>query len=301
VATDVWIADHYRKCVAFLIADSTNEAGQPERKPVGTAFLIGVPAREFDERAPEESSFTYVVTTRHLANLSYQTNLYLRVSRRAAGFIDIPIPSDSWVRHDRTDVAVAAIELPPDEELPDISIVRLERFMTDRAVVEVGVKEGDHLFFSGLFVQHHGRGRTLPIVRFGSIALMPHEPVEIETEPNGPKILVDAYLAESRSWGGASGSPVFIYFGLDRPAMYGHQRHPFLLGVVHGHYDIHREIEFVGDVLGGGKVPINAGIAIVIPAQKIAELLMQDDLVQERRKSFAEMVARRPLPTHDAG
>lgn len=55
----------------------------------------------------------------------------------------------------------------------------------------------------------------------------------------------------------------------------------FLLGLVQGHYDIKSDVKFIGDVVTG-EVAMNAGIAAVVPAQDIHDLLMSEDVVAER-------------------
>jgi hypothetical protein len=42
----------------------------------------------------------------------------------------------------------------------------------------------------------------------------------------------------------------------------------FLLGLVQGHQEIKSEVAFIGDVLGSGKVPVDAGIAVVFPFRR---------------------------------
>jgi hypothetical protein len=58
----------------------------------------------------------------------------------------------------------------------------------------------------------------------------------------------------------------------------------FLLGLVQGHYDIEREMKFQGEI---GKVSSNAGIAVVVPAQDIYDLLVSEDVIgAERRRGL---------------
>jgi len=65
------------------------------------------------------------------------------------------------------------------------------------------------------------------------------------------------------------------------------------LGLVHGHYKIDEDVDFVGDILGSGSVGINSGIAVVIPAHKISELLLTGDLAE------VLMDAKREWPEHE--
>jgi len=72
-----------------------------------------------------------------------------------------------------------------------------------------------------------------------------------------------------------------------------------MLGLVQGHYDIKQGVESIGD-LGSGKVPVNAGIAAIIPAQNIVDTLMQEELVEEREELRKAQMNRRPAPTPDS-
>ncbi len=57
------------------------------------------------------------------------------------------------------------------------------------------------------------------------------------------------------------------------------------LGLVQGHYEIGKDVEFLGDMLGSGKVPVNTGMAIVIPAQKILDMLLLPQLAEHRKST----------------
>ena len=136
---------------------------------------------------------------------------------------------------------------------------------------------GDDVFLTGLFANHLGRDRNLPIVRCGNLAAMPEEPVATEVGP------MEAFLIEARSIGGLSGSPCFVSLGqyrlIGRELQPQNQLATFLLGMVHGHWD----------AKGGDIVPtsvdeqetINKGIAIVIPAHHILETIRQESFAAE--------------------
>jgi hypothetical protein len=63
---------------------------------------------------------------------------------------------------------------------------------------------GDEVFITGLFTKVTETTKNIPIVRTGTVAMMPGEEI-----PFGNN-LIEAYLIESRSIGGLSGSPVFV-------------------------------------------------------------------------------------------
>jgi hypothetical protein len=285
------VDEQFRKCVAFLYVD-VQEGGTPKRLPAGTMFFVGVPLLG-------DAIMVYAVTARHVVDQSRRFGpLHLRLNRRAGGFQDLQVPPDAWVTHPTTDVAVAAAS--PSHEEFDYRCVMLDVLATDEFVAARRVGEGDDVFFVGLFNPVPGKEQNQPIIRFGNVALMPREKLMLELTP-GTRSAIDAYLVEARSWGGNSGSPAFIYFPPDREmggGMVIGDNPIVLLGLVHGHYEIHQEIALLGDV-GSGKVPVNAGIAALIPAQKITEVLMHDELVEQREKLLVELRKTAPTPKPD--
>ena len=114
---------------------------------------------------------------------------------------------------------------------------------------------------------------------------------------------IEAYLAEVRSVGGLSGSPVFVRtsVGVDydvhgrsgarRIARVHLQGDYFFLGLMHGHWEIpsgkRNSVQLPS--AKKGEDSINLGIAIVIPAKKILEVLNQPELVERRMQAEKEM------------
>lgn len=92
------------------------------------------------------------------------------------------------------------------------------------------------VIITGLFSYHHGNKKNLPIVRTGTIAMIPDEMILTEKFGN-----MEGYLIECRSISGISGSPVFVL----KPTsieLNGHQVLTsrvslYLLGLIHGHWD----------------------------------------------------------------
>jgi hypothetical protein len=101
-----------------------------------------------------------------------------------------------------------------------------------------------------------------------------------------------AYLAEAYSRGGHSGSPAFLYFLLTRKpgqltdlTAAGPAGVTAVLGVVAAHYDVELEAD---DPTTG-----NSGIAVIVPAQHIIDLLMAKDSVKEREEARRDVEAER--------
>ncbi|MDO8953522.1 MAG: hypothetical protein Q7V63_01580 [Gammaproteobacteria bacterium] len=144
--------------------------------------------------------------------------------------------------------------------------------MTDELIKTNEIDCGDEVFITGLFKHYAGNTRNSPIVRIGNIALMPSEKIQVNEH------LIDAYLIESRSISGLSGSPVFVNLGdvrkLDDKVMHAKGDHiPPLFGLICGHFDSKKEgVDAISDMTSNQE-KINVGIAIITPVAKLAEML----------------------------
>jgi len=289
------VGEQYRKCVCFLLYENADEEGVLRRYLAGTGFFV---ALELD--APHATR-VYLVTAKHVVQGARSKGpMFARINHDDGGYVDLACPYEAWHESDETDVAAAIV----DGGIPaDWIFIPKERFATDAFLGEHEVGAGDQVFFVGLFSSFPGMTRNQPILRFGRISLMPDEPVSIRRDVDDPdsRFDVDAYLVESRSWGGDSGSPVFIHWPPPAPgALAGTPPPPaHLLGLVHGHYSQEEDVAFVGDILGSGKVSMNLGVAIVIPAKKILALLNDEDFVKDRERMSEAVHKNMPVPTPD--
>jgi len=267
----VRIPDVIRECVCFLYVE---EAGRSMR-PVGTAFLVS-----YSSDDKPESIHAYLVTALHViagAKDAGHEFIYLRLNRPAGGGVDFAKTRiDGWVSAenpaDAEDVAVHGAGGNLADEF-QVRFIDHRMFATDELLRDYDIGTGDEVFLPGLFVSHAGTERNLPIVRRGSIAAMPEEPIATAVGA------LDAYLIEARSIGGLSGSPVFVNVGYvrmpkglvmlrnddfdaDRP-------HCLLLGVIHGHFSVDARTELEPLT----RERINMGIAIVVPISKVINLI----------------------------
>lgn len=287
------IDEQYRKCVTYLVAnvrDATTSAMTP--MPIGTALLVSVPIAQ-----GVSASVAYAVTAQHIIDMSRRFGpLQIRLNR-ADGYEDLPAPQDRWHEATGSDLAVALVDRVLNSY--DVRTIPRSMFATEKYIVDHLIGVGDALFFVGLFSEHPGGQRSEPIVRFGDVAMMPRENITVVTDDADPPSTrkIRAYLAEAHSWGGHSGSPAFVYFPPDR--FMGSVRiggsfgtGPALLGLVQGHYDIPQKVRFVGDMLGTGDVPVNAGIAAIIPAEEILKVLDCDEFSDDREARYGEWKSR---------
>jgi hypothetical protein len=184
-----------------------------------------------------------------------------------------------WWYHptdDSVDVAVTPWS-PPD--YVECETIPKKMFVTEEVIATQSIGTGDEVFIVGLFAHLAGTARNMPIVRVGNIAMMDEE--RVHSQDFG---LMDTYLIEARSIGGISGSPVFVRSS--GPG--GLLSSCFLLGSIHGHWDIRPEDKntFL-DGVGDKAEKINMGIAVVVPAKRILEVFDHPELVQMRRATEA--------------
>lgn len=300
----------------FLCADVPNKDGSGmARQAAATGFFVEVP----NDKNPS-LSWTYVVTARHCIRDRKATDtIYIRVNTAVSPpsdsvqkYIDIPTRPDRWFTDKDADVAAFPLPVEGKYALSYRAIKlhwfvsadhkfrptgpefdqRLRRLASDGLPIYVG----DQLFFTGLFAQSAGTKSNLPIVRFGNISRMPQdEPVNIHSEVWGDDA-IRAYLAECHSWGGHSGSPAFWHweYSQARPVLIGPNEYEnaltarswvmALLGLVSGHFDIPSDAKQANGI----STNLNAGIAIITPAEDIRRLLMENPLVLQDREDRRE-------------
>jgi len=309
----VRLNDFLLNTVVFLGMEE-DVLGTPVRVPRASAFIVGI-----DDEDPSHV-FPYVVTARHCIEETAGREFFVRANYKD-GIIDKPTTADDWFLHDDADVALAPFH--PYGKDHAIGYHMLTKFVPGDYKVDpaislnappgsmppVDVMPGDGVVFLSLFVQAPGRDINLPVARFGHIARMPGEPISF-TRTGGTTVDLVAYLAECHSWGGHSGAPVLWHFQstvvepaptpagvfpVSRP-----QEITALLGLVSGHFDIEQEARVEGDILGSVMAKSNAGMALVTPAEAIRELLMRDDVAEERKTRVERAQAAKPTATFDS-
>jgi hypothetical protein len=276
------------------------------RKPLGLLLLL-------------EIVILHVISQLSMTGLP----IFVRVNTKNGGAIDFEMPFEMWRFHPDpsvlTDVAVTFFDARNPTAEYDFKVIPLEQgpnfWGTNTDIIKgSNIGAGDEIAIIGLFRSHHGVDRNIPIVRTGNIATMSEE--QVSTEYCG---YTDAYLVEARSIAGLSGSPVLVVRGpmveipnsLD-PRQFTARRY-FLLGLMHGHFDVKNlKEDMVSDDAGAVGGGINTGIGIVIPCGKILDAIDQPEFVelrtmmieQKRKESGAKADVisddAAPQPTTDA-
>ena len=138
-----------------------------------------------------------------------------------------------------------ALGWAPDPELYDYKTIPYNMILTKDIISERSIGIGDELFMTGLFINHFGANKNIPIVRVGNISAMPDEP--IKTQKFGE---IEAYLR-----------------------------------LLHGHWNLENATrDVVLEDSYQDKSNINTGIGIAVPAAKILETLEQSFFVDQRKK-----------------
>jgi hypothetical protein len=282
------IPDDYKKSVVFF--GIAAKGSTPENLKInyrGTGFIISVPSRQH-----KGQNFIYLITAKHVVVDINGREFFVRANKKDGDAIVFTGDSNArWWYHpneaEASDVAVFRLPIPQNIfNTMDCALVPEELILTDEKSQKENIGAGDEVFIVGLFSYHSGSRKNLPIIRMGNIAMMSdaNEPVQTSAFGN-----MEAYLIEARSFGGMSGSPVFVTkeIALGRTQIH-------LLGLIHGHWDISPEkIMDSASEDAGSKPNVNLGIAIVAPAKKILETIYRAELVEDRAQLEAKMNAKK--------
>lgn len=268
------IPDEVRKCAVFLAYDSRKFGC---RLVCGTGVLVSAGV------GPDEGTALYVVTCTHtldgIEKYSTDGRAYIRINTQS-GYVDVETRVHDWEKH--SDSAVDASAIKWDGVIgAEVDWVPTDTMAaTPEWIERLNLGIGDNVFFVGLFSQHAGRHRNIPVARMGTLAAMREELVSSEDD-----VLRDLYLVDSRSIGGLSGSPAFIQphgvRDFNRTANSVHRGAPsegsyLWLGIVHGHFD--EAPRKVADSVA----KLNAGISMVVPSDRILELLNSNSFRADR-------------------
>lgn len=295
------IPDEIRKCVGFLAYKDADG----KIRLAGTVFFIAI-----GYPGETQGGFGYAVTAKHVIDAikerSADGKIYFRLNLKGEGAKLAVSKTDDWLYHPTDDsVDVAAMNFGYSGAFDHLVVPASGIATTDVVrTQEIGI--GDEVFIVGLFIHHYGQQRNTPIVRMGNIAAMPEEKILTSFGK------IEAFLIESRSIGGLSGSPVFVKVA--EPRTGGHTlniqgnrmsvedtrelgvERMYLLGLVHGHWDVTpSEIDAI--MVDNRHDSVNVGVAIVVPGQKILEVLNHPIFERSRNEALAMQSGKPEEPT----
>lgn len=256
----------------------------------GSGFLVGVQSGSYH-------AHLYAVSNDHVVH-SFPV---VRLMRR--GNAEYVSGTGEWRSHpDGDDVAVLYLGRSPARTFAAIPIFRL---LTQQDLTSKAIGPGDDCLMVGRFTRRSGQQVDRPVVRFGNIAMSPES---VRQPERGFDQL--SFLVDMRSASGFSGSAVVTYFG--GGGFYGIDgyRGPdlsdprvvprdllgdwWLLGVDWGHLPV--TLDVTGDDGAiQGRAQVESGMAAVVPAWKLADLLDSEDAVKERQEAEDRAEAERSL------
>lgn len=280
------IPDDLVKCVGFVSPMAQ------ELTFVGTAFIVGI-------QMDMTRGFAHLVTAKHVAEAIEPGETVIAVNAKDGMPRYVHTGQNHWFYHpteaNSVDVAVLPFGSANFSEY-DITWIPEQIFASEKRISEWGIGLGDEIIIIGLFTKFFGASHLIPLVRTGNIAMMPKDRVPVRDF--GP---MEAYLAEGRSIGGLSGSPVFVRstFNIPGKTQRGEIAQvaglgPFhFLGLMHGHWDLPTSFSEAQQTEA-----VNMGVSIIVPAHKILEVLYHPELVTMRKEHLARE-NQSNLPTAD--
>lgn len=265
------IPDAIAKCVSFV-----SRVGQ-EGDYRGTAFVVSI------EYAPGRG-LMHLLTAKHVA-IRLGSDVSFAVNAKDGHPRWLHPEGTPWYYHPNdpsVDVAIMPLAVK-QPALYDLTPIPHDWLATTGIVAKENIGIGDEIFSVGLFRPFHGEQALLePIIRTGTLAMTP-----ISRVPSAMFGSIEAYLAEGRSIGGHSGSPVFVrptkkitaFDTEGKLTAFPALGRPYILGLIHGHMDSPEDFELPNTRT------VNTGISIIVPGQKIHEVLFSPSLVAAREEA----------------
>jgi hypothetical protein len=270
----------------------------------GTGFLVFRPSDELAGKG-----YVYAVTNRHVVRDC--ASPIVRLNTKEGVKRVLPLTGEHWWDHPTDDLSVAHLG-GINPEIYQYSVVKTSSFLTEKIIDEEDIGPGDEVFMAGRFVNHEGKQRNLPLLRFGNISMMPYEPI---LDDRGYE--QESYLVEVRSLAGFSGSPVFVYIpsftirpkDLDKlnqgqPVFTGDtqisMRGPWLLGVHNCDLPFREPVKQLFKLTNGSVETLdteyvaysNSGQMTVIPSWRLLDFIDNDERFVMARKETDEKFSK---------
>lgn len=293
--------DNIKRCLGYIITKRVI-GGIGKVVHYGTAFFVSVPS----EGNPD-ACYIHLVVAKHVIvdkNGDLEPNLFLRLNTVNGQKKDIKLKGKwHFAKNDGIDVAVMLFDSLDSTvfdwtyipyELPKDIGERQNVFADDEIIKTWDIGIGDELRAIGLFASRTGNQRNIPVVRSGIISAMPEEPVEVVIDEKHSKF--NAYIAEMRSIGGLSGSPVFVLVeSFRRPRedksvrlLTGIGYHYFLIGMIRGHYGY--KTKDIQNVINLDLKQFHSGMAFLTPIQEVLDVLYREDFVKQRKENDKKQI-----------
>lgn len=295
------------KSIVFISAFAKwpDKDGQPGARADfgGTGFLISVAdSRLGKDPHGNDLRFSYLVTNRHVA-LGIETNadgtctarqilqmfvvMNLKNPTNGSRSTTVPIPFSQQIhwylpKDPAIDLAVIPFGIP---DAVDALTIPTDAFLLPDVIAKQQVVPGDRVLTGGFYSGFPGLHEIQPILREGVLAMMPDGPMTTTVCGRGTVYLADIHVIP-----GNSGSPLFVMpsFQIGVPMTFG------LLGVVSGFMIENEDATLTATTTWTGSVNANSGIAMVVPAEQLKELLDAPELQQQREQQVQQTLSTQP-------
>ncbi len=267
----------------------------PQDHLAGTGFIVTVP----ELRAGKHLEFNYLITNRHVVAPGTESGkpcrivdytLMLNRKGKKPGSISqmelVPIDNMDWQFPEDSSVDLAAIEFNASQVEWDFKSLPTDIFATQEMIDKGDIVEGDPVIFSGLFIQYYGQSRVEPVVRSGTLAMLPNELIPTTLQKPG-----HIYLADAHVFGGNSGSPMMV----DTSKFTAQVGYSYkLLGVVSGEVFETKELTIQTTTTFKANDNANSDISMVVPAPEVLKLLSCKKFRDERDVVLREQSPLQP-------
>lgn len=171
--------------------------------PLGTGFIAGAGVRGRYALRPEYQ-FLFLVTANHVISDTIRgDHFYVRFNQSNSGSSIIKFTKSEGVLDATNDIYMISLPfLRSTHEYKSLSLSREAHEFQIREILTP--TPGDEISTVGLYNREVGEDRNVPIIRIGNIARLPGEALRSRSGE------IRAYLIETRSILGLSGSPVFL-------------------------------------------------------------------------------------------
>jgi hypothetical protein len=292
------VSEEVLKSVCFICS---YDKRRDEYTVGGTGFFVAWPGDGWPE--------IYLVTARHCVRVAQdlgdgRVHVLLNTKGGPARHHTVNHPW-RFPEDTRVDLAAVRFDFLDDD---DAAVIPKQHLLTAGRIQKRAIGIGDELWLDGLFWPVPGEGRMRPVLRLGTIAAMPDEPITTQDAQGNPVGPFSAYLVEVRSIGGLSGSPVWVHLPYGRlrdvsdppptPAWHesirdletGEGLPNYLLGVIRLHWT--DRAARGGPIMTDNEAGVvNMGIAGVTPISELTDLLTREDIVKQRKQRMKDYTA----------
>jgi phage tail protein X len=172
----------------------------------------------------------------------------------------------------------------------DVAALGFSEFATRDSLRQHRIGEGSTVAVTGVFVQFPGQRKFQPILRQGTLSMIPDEPMVTTTGKLGT-----VYLADVHVFGGNSGSPVLASPQDDM--IHAGQR--WFIGLVSGYYSETENSKMEIAVTVNAETQANSGVAMIVPADEVKKLIENNPILKSSRDAYlATLPKENPSAPH---